>query len=86
LPSEIKTIGNSLLTISQSVEKLRSEKTEFHGKTDGDYLIEESMFAHLVVNSVTTVGLFLLSFYKSRFPNISSSHLEEDNNVNELPF
>lgn len=38
-PIEIKTIGSSLLAINQSIEKLRSEKTDFHGKTNDDYLI-----------------------------------------------
>ena len=32
-PKEIKTIGSSLLAINQTIEKLRSEKTNFHGKT-----------------------------------------------------
>ncbi|MDI9312639.1 MAG: hypothetical protein QM535_20685, partial [Limnohabitans sp.] len=39
LPIEIKTIGSSLLAIAQSIEKLRSENTNFHGKTNEDYLI-----------------------------------------------
>tara|TARA_R110000868_G_scaffold411622_3_gene706492 strand:+ start:7072 stop:7815 length:744 start_codon:yes stop_codon:yes gene_type:complete len=70
MPKEIKTIGTSLVTISQSIEKLRSEKTEFHGKTNEDYLIKESIYAHLVINTVTTVGLFLLSFYKTKYPKV----------------
>jgi len=40
-PKEIKTIGNSLLTANQSIEKLRSERTSFHGKTEGDYIIRD---------------------------------------------
>ena len=67
-PKEIKTIGNSLLTISQSIENLRSEKTNFHGKTEDDYLINDSIYTYLVVNSVTTVGLFLNTYFKNRFP------------------
>lgn len=67
-PKEIKTIGNSLLTINQTIEKLRSEKTNFHCKTDDDYLIEDKVYAQFVINTVTTIGLFLNSYYKTKFP------------------
>lgn len=80
-PKEIKTIGNSLLTVNQAIEKLRSEKTNFHGKTNDDFLIEDSIYAQFVVNSVTTVGLFLNAFYKSKFPQPEAKFDEDD-----LPF
>lgn len=67
-PKEIKTIGSSLLAINQAIEKLRSEKTHFHGKTSDDYLITDSIYTYFVVNAVTTVGLFLNSYYKTKFP------------------
>ena len=80
-PKEIKTIGNSLLTISQSIENIRSEKTNFHGKTEDDYLINDSIYTYLVVNSVTTVGLFLNSYFKIKFPKPNVGFSEDD-----LPF
>ena len=67
IPTEIKTIGSSLLAINQSIEKLRSEKTNFHGKTNNDYVIEDSLYTYFIVNSVATVGLFLNSYYKMKF-------------------
>lgn len=67
MPDEIKTIGSSLLAISQGIEKLRSDKTDFHGKTKDDYKIDDSIYTYFVVNCVTTVGLFLNSYYKSKF-------------------
>ena len=81
-PQEIKTIGSSLLAISQAIEKLRSEKTEFHGKTSEELLIKDSIYTYFIVNSVTTVGLFLLSYYKMKFykPEL------EINNIDDLPF
>jgi hypothetical protein len=81
LPKEIKTIGSNLLTINQSIEKLRSEKTDFHGKTNEDYLIDDPLYAYFVINSVTTVALFLISFYKKKFPKFYSA--DNDNNVPE---
>ena len=81
-PLEIKTIGSSLLAINQAIEKLRSEKTDFHGKTNDDYLINDSIYTYFVVNSVATVGLFLNSYYKTRYP-ISLPEFDEDDS---LPF
>lgn len=81
-PLEIKTIGSSLLAINQSVEKLRSEKTNFHGKTNDDYLINDSVFTYFIVNTVATVGLFLNSYYKTKFPEIKIETKEDDG----LPF
>lgn len=66
MPKEIRTIGSSLLNINQNIEILRSEKTTFHGKTQDDYLINDSIYTYFVVNSLATVGLFLMSFYKKK--------------------
>ncbi|MCO5267602.1 MAG: abortive infection family protein [Brumimicrobium sp.] len=79
---EIKTIGSSLLAINQSIEKLRSEKTTFHGKTTEDYVINDPMYSFFVINSVTTIGFFLNSYYKTKYPKIDETESYEDN----LPF
>ena len=68
MPEEIKPIGSSLLNISRQIEKLRSDKTDFHGKTSNDYKIGDPIYAYFVVNCVTTVGLFLNSYFKMKFP------------------
>ena len=80
-PKEIKTISSSFLAINQSIEKLRSEKTDFHGKTNDDYLITDAIYTYFVVNAVTTVGLFINSYYKTKFPR-PKVMIEDD----ELPF
>lgn len=85
LPGEIKTIGSSLLSINQSIEKLRSEKTNLHGKAKGDYIIEDPMYAYFIVNSVATIGLFLNSFYKKNYPPIDTEE-EESLDDDDLPF
>lgn len=82
-PVEIKTIGSSLLSISQSIEKLRSEKTDFHGKTKEDYLITDTIYTYFVVNAVTTVGLFLQSYFKTKLPKPQKEVEEEQD---DLPF
>lgn len=82
-PKELKTIASSLLAINQSIEKLRSEKTYFHGKTDGDYLITDSVYTYFIVNAVTTVGLFLNTYYKTKYPKPTVvKQFDED----DLPF
>ncbi|MFT5823971.1 MAG: hypothetical protein ACI8ZM_005237 [Crocinitomix sp.] len=81
-PKEIKTIGNSLISACQAIEKLRSEKTDFHGKTDEDYLLSEPIYTYFIVNSVTTVGLFLNSYFKTKYPK----PVPEYNGIDDLPF
>jgi hypothetical protein len=83
LPKEIKTIGSSLLAINQAIEKLRSEKTNFHGKTSDDYLINDTIYTFFIVNTVATVGLFLNSYYKTKFPK---SIPEPETENEDLPF
>ncbi|MGK4568203.1 abortive infection family protein [Flavobacterium sp. 3HN19-14] len=82
-PQEMKTICSSLIAISQAIEKLRSEKTIFHGKTKDDLLINDSIYVYLTINSFTTVGLFLNSYYKNRYP-IPKIEILDD--LKDLPF
>jgi len=85
IPIEIKTIGSSFLAINQSIEKLRSEKTNLHGKTTEDYIIKDSLYTYFVVNSVATIGLFLNSYYKNKFPELIEREKEELAS-DDLPF
>lgn len=85
-PTEAKTISSSLLAISQAIEKLRSEKTNFHGKTKEDLIIDESIYVYLIINSITTIGIFLNSFYKKKFPKIESQDNDSIELENDLPF
>ena len=83
LPKEIKTLACSLINAGKAIEGLRRDKTEFHGKTDGDLMIKDAVYAYFVVNATTTVGLFLLNFYKSNYPPVNKSETISDD---ELPF
>jgi hypothetical protein len=85
MPKEIKTIGSSLLAINQNIEKLRSEKTNVHGKTNEDYIIEDPLYTYFIVNSVTTVGLFLKSYYGLKFPKAKVNDNKNDF-LDDLPF
>lgn len=83
-PVEAKTICSSLLSISQSIEKLRSEKTIFHGKTKEDLLIEDSIYVYLVINSFSTIGLFLNSYHQKKFPKPEVKNMKVKND--DFPF
>ncbi len=85
-PIEAKTVSSSLLAISQSIEKLRSEKTNFHGKTKEDILINDPIYVYLVVNSITTIGLFLNSFYEKKFPKPKIEIINQSEDEDDLPF
>ena len=82
MPDEIKTISTSLVGTCKAIEDLRSGKTIFHGKMDSNYIISDSLYAYFIVNAVSTVGLFLLNFYKAKYPPIVQPTID----VDDLPF
>lgn len=84
-PTEIRTIASSLINCCKAIEDIRSDKTIFHGKTDENYIVENPLYAYFIVNSVSTIGLFLLSFYKEQYPKIVPQY-PTDLNPNDLPF
>ena len=80
---KIRNIASSLLTINQSIERLRSENTRVgHGRTDKDFILDDPLCAYLAVNSAATVGLFLLQYYKKKFPEEQNEEVPTEN----LPF
>jgi len=81
LPSEVKTIGSSLISVANHIETLRSTKTRAHGKAKKDYLIDDPLYAYFIINSVSTVGLFLINFYEKKY----SKKVETPPEIN-IPF
>ena len=86
LPVELKTIGSSLINIAKAIEDIRSDKTKAHGKTDNDYRVQDSLYTKFVVNSVSTVGLFLLNFYKEKYPTKRAQAQNNWTDSDELSF
>ena len=64
MPKEIKSIGSSMLSMNKDIEQMRSNKSRFHGKLREEIFIDNPIYAYFIVNSITTIGLFLISFYK----------------------
>lgn len=82
-PEEIRRLASSLINASQAIEDLRSDKTVFHGKTDEDLIVSDSIYSYFVVNATSTIGLFLLNFYKEKYPPVIVPETRLDD---ELPF
>ena len=82
MPTEIRDIGSSLLKINKKIEELRSNKTDFHGKTSSDYKINDPLYAYFIVNTITTIGLFLDNFFKAKI----SQQDKIENENEDIPF
>jgi len=82
-PVEIRTVASSLMNCCKAIEDLRSDKTVFHGKTKEEYVVSDPLYAYFVVNAVSTIGLFMLNYYKTKYP--SNSQFETDME-DDLPF
>jgi len=65
LNTNIRNVGSGLLSASQAIENIRSNNTEAHGTEDE--IISDPLYAMLIVNSVATVGLFLLNYYDKHY-------------------
>lgn len=85
LPKEVQRIAQSLIACSNAIEDLRSTKTEMHGKTQDDFIISDPICAFFIVNAVSTVGLFLLNYYKAKFPPMENN-LPSTFTYDDLPF
>lgn len=82
LQINIRNIGSSLLCISKEIENLRSDKTFFHGKEKGDYVVDNGLYAMFIVNTISTVGLFIISYFEEKYGSLKSEEkIEEDNDI-----
>ena len=66
----IRNIGSSLLCVCKEIEALRSDKTFVHGKEKGDYVIDNALYSAFVINAVSTVGLFIISYFEEKYGSL----------------
>ncbi|MBQ7659984.1 MAG: abortive infection family protein [Alphaproteobacteria bacterium] len=78
LQKNIKGIGSALLRIANEIEEVRSDKTFAHGKGKTDYVVDDNLYSVYIVNSVITVGMFLISFYDKKYPPILPEPEDDD--------
>lgn len=72
IQSNVKSIGNNFINIAKSIEDMRSDNTDVHGKSSTQTIIEDPIYSTLAINSVVTLGLFLLEFYEKNYPKPES--------------
>lgn len=81
ISQDVKQLGSGLISCCQAIENMRSNETlTVHGKTDSDFVIDDSSTAFFVVNAISTIGLFLLKQYQRVYPINTCEETEE------LPF
>jgi hypothetical protein len=81
--TNMKKIVSKLLKIAEAIQNLRSEHTEAHGKNKDSYLIDNPMYSQLVLNAVTTVGLFLHQYHQAKANINNENQFEESITNNE---
>jgi len=69
LQNHLTKATSGLLTFSQNIERIRSDCTKVHGKGKTQITINDEVLAYFVVNAVSTVGLFIISFYEKHYNN-----------------
>lgn len=85
---EIKAIWSWLLNASKHIEELRSNKTLSHWKIWEDYIINDALYAYFVINSISTIWIFLISFYNKKYKKVEDKSNDnfDDISVEDIPF
>lgn len=84
-PNEVKVISSQLISIIKSVDNLRSNSTEAHGKLEDDYIIDDPLWAMLSVNAVATVGEFIWNYYNKKLVD-EDSKTTDFSYSDDIPF
>lgn len=65
---EIKRILGGLINVGAGIGTLRTRYSSFHGKGEKQYRLEKR-HALLAINSMSTIGLFLIQTYQEKYRN-----------------
>lgn len=70
-PAELITIASQLRGLGKSIDDLRSDKSTAHGKAHDEYVIDDPLWAELIINSSASLGLFLWEYFEKKYkPNL----------------
>ena len=72
-------------TLSKLIKNICKAFRFNNGKTQDDIIIDDPLCAYFIVNAVSTVGLFLLNYYKEKYPPVINPSLSVFD-PNDLPF
>jgi hypothetical protein len=83
LQDNIRNLGSQMISIVSSIENIRSQYTTAHGV---DFKVDDPIYASLVINSVSTVGLFLLNYYEKHYKNQKANTYFGNELDDDIPF
>lgn len=63
-PVEIKTLASQLRSLGSTIDNLRSDKSVAHGKADGEYVVDDPLWAETVVNVTAALGILLWRLFE----------------------
>ena len=90
-PQEIFALSSALNSACGAIDDLRSNKTPAHGSRNGEYVVDDPLWALFIINSMATIGLFLWQYFDKKY-NLSEDTTEQSNNdliefdINDIPF
>jgi hypothetical protein len=88
-PQELITIASQLRGLGAAIDSLRSNKSTAHGKSHDDYVVDDPLWASLIVNTTATLGLFLWEFYEVKYRPTLQKAIDSDmaqTLVEDIPF
>lgn len=65
---EVKTLVSGLQKCATAMGEIRGDKSSLHGHKTGDIVITEPGSAYFVINSICSVGLYLIHIYNKQYP------------------
>ena len=83
-PKAVNRLASSLLGMASAVSDLRNDKSSAHGSAPDDYVIDDPLWAELVVNATAAVGLFLWEFYSKT--KLIAEPTQEALDFGDIPF
>lgn len=84
-PKEIFTLTNNLSTLCKTLDDLRSDKTPAHGSLEEDYIVNDPLWAILVINTTVTLGIFIWDFFNKKY-NIEKEISQSEIDIENIPF
>lgn len=95
-PKEVTALVSGLNSVGGCMDNLRSRKTLAHCSAKEDFLLDDPIYASLVINAVATIGTFLYDFFNKRLKLgvdlstetnlVSESNDESESDLSQIPF
>ena len=84
-PPELITIASQLRGLGSTIDDLRSDKSTAHGKAHNEYVVDDPLWAALIVNTSATLGMFLWEYYEKKY-KVAVQNQDRPIDLSEIPF